>query len=135
MFLDSFLSATAIVAEPFNLFIILLGTLVGIIIGAIPGIGPSLGVALALPFTYRMETIPSLLFMVSLYDGGMYGGSISSILINTPGTGAAAATTIEGYPMAKQGKAMTALAISATASMTPEPQIPVYSPSPREAPH
>ena len=116
MFLDSFLSATAIVAEPFNLFIILLGTLVGIIIGAIPGIGPSLGVALALPFTYRMETIPSLLFMVSLYDGGMYGGSISSILINTPGTGAAAATTIEGYPMAKQGKAMTALAISATAS-------------------
>ncbi len=116
MFLDALISSTAIVFEPMNLFIVLLGTLVGIIIGAIPGIGPSLGVALALPFTFHMETIPSLLFLVSLYDGAMYGGSISSILINTPGTGAAAATTIEGFPMAKQGRAMTALAITATAS-------------------
>ena len=116
MFLDALLSATAIVASPFNLLIILLGTLAGIIIGAIPGIGPSMGVALALPFTFRMETIPSLLFLVSLYDGGMYGGSISSVLINTPGTGGSAATTLEGYPMAKKGKAMTALAITATAS-------------------
>lgn len=88
----------------------------GIVVGAIPGIGPALGVALALPFTVRMETFPALLFLVALYDGGMYGGSISSILINTPGTGSAAATTLEGFPMARQGKAITALSITATAS-------------------
>jgi len=116
MFLDTLWQATLVVSNPFNLLIILLGTTVGIIVGAIPGIGPALGVALALPFTYRMETIPALLFLVALYDGGMYGGSISAVLINTPGTGSAAATTIEGFPMAKQGKAITALSITATAS-------------------
>ncbi|MBW1613081.1 MAG: tripartite tricarboxylate transporter permease [Deltaproteobacteria bacterium] len=116
MFWDSLWQAMLLVITPLNSLSILLGTLVGIIVGAIPGVGPALGVALALPFTFQMDTLLALLFLVSLYDGAMYGGSISSILINTPGDGSAAATTLEGFPMARQGKAMTALSITATAS-------------------
>ncbi len=88
----------------------------GIIIGAIPGLGPALGVAIIIPFTLKMDTVPALLFAISVYDGAMYGGSISSILLNTPGDASAAATTIEGYPMAKQGKAIDALMACGVAS-------------------
>jgi putative tricarboxylic transport membrane protein len=116
MLWDSLWQAVLVVTTPVNLLFILSGTFAGIVVGAIPGIGPALGVALFLPFTMYMDTVPALLFIVALYDGGMYSGSISSILLNTPGTGASAATTIEGFPMAKQGKAITALTISATSS-------------------
>lgn len=95
---------------------IILGTVIGIVVGAIPGIGPALGTALALPFTVYMDPLPALLLIIALYDGAMYGGSIPSILMNTPGDGSAAATTLDGYPMAKDGKAITALTVSSTAS-------------------
>lgn len=95
--------------SPENIAWILGGTLLGIIIGAIPGLGPALGVAIIIPFTIMMDTVPALLFAIAVYDGAMYGGSIASILLNTPGDASAAATTIEGYPMAKQGKAIDAL--------------------------
>lgn len=116
MFLDTLWQALQVVTTFDNILWIFAGTVSGIIVGAIPGIGPALGCALALPFTVYLEPIQALLFMVCLYDGAMYGGSIPSILINTPGDGPAAASTIEGFPMAKQGKAVTALAISATSS-------------------
>lgn len=108
--------AFALVTTFESIFWIILGTVIGIVIGAIPGIGPALGTALALPFTVYMDPIFALLFIISLYDGAMYGGSIPSILMNTPGDGSAAASTLEGYPMAKQGKAVTALSISSTSS-------------------
>jgi len=92
------------------------GLLVGIFCGAMPGLGASLGMALALPLTLPLDGPSAIILLVSIYSGAMYGGSIAAILINVPGTAAAAATTIDGYPMSKQGKATNALAISATSS-------------------
>jgi putative tricarboxylic transport membrane protein len=114
--LESIGAAAVVVSTPENFLWIFFGTLAGIIIGAIPGIGSALGCALALPFTVYLDPLAALLFITTLYGGAMYGGSIPSILMNTPGDGAAAASTIEGFPMAKNGKAVTALTVSATAS-------------------
>lgn len=88
------------------------GTLWGIFGGALPGISPSIAMALLLPFTYGMEPIPAIVLLASVYVGAEYGGSIPAILIRTPGTNAAAATTLDGYEMARQGKAGEALGIS-----------------------
>lgn len=88
------------------------GTLWGILGGALPGISPSIAMALLLPFTYGMEPIPAIVLLASVYVGAEYGGSIPAILIRTPGTNAAAATTLDGYEMARQGKGGEALGIS-----------------------
>jgi putative tricarboxylic transport membrane protein len=88
------------------------GTLWGIFGGALPGISPSIAMALLLPFTYGMEPIPAIVLLASVYVGAEYGGSIPAILIRTPGTNAAAATTLDGYEMARQGKGGEALGIS-----------------------
>ncbi|NUE03700.1 tripartite tricarboxylate transporter permease [Halorubraceae archaeon YAN] len=105
-----------------NLFVwptlgwLLLGVVLGIILGAIPGIGPVVGMALILPFTAGMEGIDVIIMFVMMYLGGMYGSSIAAILINAPGTAAAAATTMDGYPMSQNGKSINALTISAISS-------------------
>ncbi len=93
-----------------------LGIILGIILGAIPGIGPAIGMALLLPLSGGMAGENAIILFVSVYLGAKYGGSISAILINTPGTAGAAATTLDGYPMSRNGLAITALSISATAS-------------------
>lgn len=95
---------------------VIVGLLLGMIAGALPGIGSSLGMAIILPLTLPLGPINALCLLVSMYSGAMYGGSIAAILVNVPGTGAAAATTFDGYPMSKQGRAVEALAISATSS-------------------
>ena len=79
------------------------GTFLGMLIGALPGLGPSVGCALLIPITYKMETIPAVLLLISLYMGAEYGGSISSIVLGVPGTAAAVATDIDGNALAKQG--------------------------------
>ena len=88
------------------------GVVWGIFGGALPGISPSIAMALLLPFTYGMDPITAIVLLASVYVGAEYGGSIPAILIRTPGTNAAAATTIDGYEMAKQGRAGEALGIS-----------------------
>ena len=88
------------------------GCLWGIFGGALPGISPSIAMALLLPFTYGMEPVTAIVLLASVYVGAEYGGSIPAILIRTPGTNAAAATTIDGYEMARQGRAGEALGIS-----------------------
>ncbi|ELY50940.1 tripartite tricarboxylate transporter permease [Natronolimnohabitans innermongolicus] len=93
------------------------GILFGIVIGSIPGLGPNLGLAIVLPLTVRLDGPDAIILLISIYSGAMYGGSIAAILINTPGTAAAAATTLDGYQMTRKGKAMTALSVSATASV------------------
>lgn len=93
-----------------------LGLLIGIIAGALPGVGASLGMAIVLPLTLPLHGLDALILLIGIYGGAMYGGSISAILLNVPGTGGAAATTFDGYPMTRAGKAVTALTISATAS-------------------
>lgn len=87
----------------------LFGTTTGIIIGAIPGLTSTMGVALLVPLTFGMGPIPSICMLLGIYCGGTYGGSVTAILINTPGTPAAAATALDGYELAKKGKAGKAL--------------------------
>lgn len=99
-----------------GLLAIFIGTALGIIIGALPGLGPSLGVALLIPVTFNLSPTVGFNLLVSLYIAAEYGGSISAILIGTPGTAAATATVVDGYPMNRQGKGALALQASLTAS-------------------
>lgn len=95
---------------------LIVGILVGIVLGALPGIGPAAGMAIALPITIALDGITALVLLIGIYNGGMYGGSIAAILLNTPGTSGAAATVLDGYPMARSGKVREALSISAVSS-------------------
>lgn len=104
--------------QPTNLLIALLGAFIGTIVGLLPGLGPVNGVALLLPFTYAvgLPAESALILLSAVYVGCEYGGRISAILMNIPGDAAALMTTLDGYPMAKQGKAGIALSISAVSS-------------------
>ncbi|MAQ38857.1 tripartite tricarboxylate transporter TctA [Thioclava sediminum] len=101
-----------------NLLLALLGTFLGTMMGALPGLGPSNGVAILIPlaFTLGLGATPSLILLTSVYYGAMYGGRISSILLNIPGDEPAMMTCLDGYPMAKKGLAGEALSLSGIAS-------------------
>lgn len=99
-------------------FAAMAGVAWGIIGGALPGISPSITMALLLPFTYDMPALPAIVLLASTYVGAEYGGAIPAILIRTPGTNAAAATSIDGYEMHKQGRGGDALGISLIAGVT-----------------
>jgi len=99
-----------------NMLFCLLGVLIGIGFGAIPGLTATMAVALFLPFTFGMGSVASFALLLGLYVGGIYGGSITAILINTPGTPASAATALDGYPLTQKGKALDALSLAVVAS-------------------
>lgn len=99
------------------MFMITFGTFLGIIIGALPGLTATTGVSIFLPMTFFMEPVSAIGFLCGIYCGGMYGGSITAILINTPGTPAGAATAIDGNPLAIKGQAYKALQIALYASV------------------
>lgn len=113
---EFFLPALSALMDPAVLFSITAGTIVGIIVGAMPGLTATMAVALLIPVTFGMSPLVGLALMGGVYSGGMYGGAISSILLSTPGTPAAAATAFDGYPMTKQGKGGTALTVATWAS-------------------
>jgi len=98
------------------LLIITMGVVVGIMVGAMPGLSPSTGVALLVPFSYAMEPALAIVLLVSIYIASNYGGSITAVLINTPGTPAAAATALDGYPLTVRGEAGKGLGMSLIAS-------------------
>lgn len=98
------------------LLTIAIGTVAGVAIGGMPGLTATMAVGLLVPFTYTMDPTMGLMLLGGIYCGAMYGGSIPAILLNTPGTPAAVATAIEGYPMSKQGRGALALKVSVTAS-------------------
>lgn len=106
----------AVCLQPVNLWYTFLGVVLGTTFGVMPGIGPAAGMALLLPVTFGMEPTSALIMMAGIYYGAQYGGSTSSILINTPGEGSAVMTAIDGHQMAKNGRAGAALAISAWGS-------------------
>ena len=110
------LSSYAAVFSPSVLFIICVGITTGIIIGSLPGLTATMGVALLVPLTFGRPPLESLSMLIGIYCGAMYGGSISAILIRTPGTPAAAATILEGYPMARRGEAGRAMSMALFAS-------------------
>lgn len=97
-------------------FFIILGVFTGISIGALPGLTATMGVALVLPLTFGMDPIPGILLLIGVYVGAIYGGSISAILLRTPGTPAAAATVLDGYEFSKRGESGRALGISTVSS-------------------
>jgi putative tricarboxylic transport membrane protein len=101
---------------PTNLGFALLGVLLGTAIGVLPGIGPAMAVALLLPLTRGLEVTTALIMFAGIYYGGMYGGSTTSILLNTPGESASVVTAVEGNKMAKSGRAAQALATAAIGS-------------------
>ncbi len=108
----------SIALSPYTLMLAFIGCFIGTIIGALPGLGPSNGVAILIPitFTLGLDATSALVLMTSVYYGAMYGGRISSILLNIPGDEPALMTTLDGYPMAKAGRAGDALVLSGVAS-------------------
>lgn len=111
-FFDNILPALGLVGDPVNLLLIVIGVTVGVAFGILPGFGGSQALALMFPFTFAMEPAGAIMFMVSIYSGAEYGGSIPAILIRTPGTTAAIMTLLDGSPMAKLGRPRRALLIS-----------------------
>src|SRR5210317_2088421 len=108
----------SVALSPFTLFLAVVGCFLGTIIGALPGLGPSNGVAILIPlaFSLGLDATAALVLLTSVYYGAMYGGRISSILLNIPGDEPALMTTLDGYPMAKAGRPGEALVISGFAS-------------------
>jgi len=104
------------ILSPFNLWMATLGCFFGTMVGILPGLGPTATIAILLPLVFEMEPIPALVMMSSIYYGAKYGGSTTSILINLPGEGASVVTCFDGYQMARQGRAGSALGISAIGS-------------------
>ncbi|WP_405822122.1 tripartite tricarboxylate transporter permease [Streptomyces sp. NBC_00838] len=104
------------VVTPMNLLLALIGVTIGTAVGVLPGIGPAMTVALLLPVTYGMEPTQAFIMFAGIFYGGMYGGSTTSILLNTPGESASVVTAIEGNKMAKAGRAAQALATAAIGS-------------------
>ena len=115
---SSLMDGFAVAITPSNLLMAFIGCFLGTIIGALPGIGPSAGIAILIPVTFNLGLTPvsALIMLSSIYYGAMYGGRISSILLNIPGDEPALMTCLDGYPMAQKGRAADALAIAAYSS-------------------
>jgi putative tricarboxylic transport membrane protein len=101
---------------PENLLWAFVGCLIGTLVGVLPGIGPSSGIAILLPLTTILSPTPAIIMLAAIYYGAMYGGSTTAIVVNIPGEASSVPTAIDGYELAKQGRAGAALAISAISS-------------------
>ena len=103
--------------QPLTLLMLVLGVSIGIVIGVLPGLGPPVALSLALPFTFGMPFVPSIILLLSIYSASIYGGSISAIVAKIPGTGAAVATAQDGNAMFRAGRGGEALGLSLTGSV------------------
>src|SRR3954464_8160430 len=99
-----------------NLLYALIGCMVGTLIGVLPGIGPVATIAMLLPITFHLPPVAALIMLAGIYYGAQYGGSTTSILVNLPGEASSVVTCIDGYQMARQGRAGSALAVAALGS-------------------
>src|SRR6201995_3138266 len=106
----------AVVLEPQNILLMLIGIMLGVIIGVLPGLGGANGIAILLPLTFSMPPTSAIILLSCIYWGALFGGAIPSILFNIPGEPWSVATTFDGYPMAQQGKAGEALTAAFTSS-------------------
>ncbi|MCT2581839.1 tripartite tricarboxylate transporter permease [Actinophytocola gossypii] len=104
------------VLQPGNLLFALAGCLMGMVVGILPGFGPPAAMALLLPVTYVVGPVPGIIMIAAILYGGMYGGTITAVLMNVPGEPSSVATTLDGYPMARQGRGGVALVIAAAGS-------------------
>lgn len=114
--MDTVIAAVSPLADVWVLLFMVAGLSFGVVFGAIPGLNAGIGIALMLPVTYSLDALTSLVFLTSIYTGGVFGGAITAILINAPGSPSAVATTFDGHPMALKGQANEALGLSLGAS-------------------
>jgi len=115
-FVNNIYLAFQITLEPINLMLCFIGCLIGTFVGVLPGLGPAAAISLLLPLTFKLPPESAIIMLGGLYYGTMYGGSTTSILINVPGEAASVVTCLDGYQMAKKGKAGAALGIAAFGS-------------------
>ena len=116
MFEQAISAMASVVVDPYLLGLIFATTILGVIIGVLPGLGATTGAALLLPFTLTMDPVHAIAVLATIYVSATFAGSITAILINTPGTSAAAATTFDGYPLAQKGEAGRALGMATVSS-------------------
>ncbi|WP_219463926.1 tripartite tricarboxylate transporter permease [Nonomuraea rhizosphaerae] len=116
MSLDSVLLGFEVALQPVNLVYVFVGVFIGTVIGVLPGLGPTATIALLLPLTYTMDPATAVIMLAGIYYGSMYGGTITSVLLQLPGEAASVVTTIDGHQMALQGRAGPALGIAAIGS-------------------
>ena len=113
---DALQAMASVVLDPYLIVLIFGTTVLGVIIGVLPGLGATTGAALLLPFTLTMDPVHAITVLATIYVSATFAGSITAILINTPGTSAAAATTFDGYPLAQRGEAGRALGVAVVSS-------------------
>ena len=114
--IQNLLMGFSIALTPQNLLLALIGSSLGTLIGVLPGIGPAAGAAMLIPLTFQMGPTGAIIMLTSLFYGTQYGGTVTSVLMNVPGEAASAITCLDGYAMAKQGRAGIALSIAAIGS-------------------
>jgi putative tricarboxylic transport membrane protein len=114
--LEALQAMGSVVLDPYLILLIFITTVLGVIIGVLPGLGATTGAALLLPFTLTMEPVHAITVLATIYVSATFAGSITAILINTPGTAAAAATTFDGFPLAQRGEAGRALGVAVVSS-------------------
>src|SRR5918994_27746 len=114
--LESIVFGFTVAVEPLNLFACFTGVFIGTLVGVLPGIGPVATMSILFPATYAMSPTASIIMMAGIYYGAMYGGSTTSILVNIPGEAASVVTCLDGYQMARRGRAGPALGIAAIGS-------------------
>jgi putative tricarboxylic transport membrane protein len=113
---DNLLLGFSVAVSPLNLAYLFAGVMIGMVVGIIPGFGPAAALAVLLPVTFGMEPAGAVIMLAAIYYGSQYGGTITSILLNTPGESSSVASTFDGYPLAQQGRAGPALVMQAVAS-------------------
>src|SRR5213592_784551 len=114
--LQHLVSGFAAALTPAYLAYAFVGCTLGTLIGVLPGLGPAAGTAILIPLTFRLDPTGAIIMLSAIYYGAMYGGTITSVLINVPGEAASVVTCFDGYQMAKQGRGGTALGIAAIGS-------------------
>jgi len=112
----SLLAGFGVALRPANLLFALVGSVIGTAVGVLPGIGPIAGIAILLPLSFKLDATGAIIMLSAIYYGAMYGGTITTVLMRVPGEAASAVTAIDGYEMARQGRAGAALAIAAIGS-------------------
>ncbi len=114
--LQYWLQGFSVATLPLNLLYAFIGCVLGTLIGVLPGLGPAAGTAILIPVTFNLDPIGAIIMLAAIYYGAMYGGTITSVLVNVPGEAASVITCLDGYQMAKQGRAGPALGIAAIGS-------------------
>ncbi len=114
--LQYWIQGFSVATLPVNLMYSLIGCILGTLIGVLPGLGPAAGTAILIPVTFNLDPIGAIIMLAAIYYGAMYGGTITSVLVNVPGEAASVVTCLDGYQMAKQGRAGPALGIAAIGS-------------------